>query len=191
MCVCVCVYMIRCIMNILKEPLLSLNIHIYFFFGQWKKGLNVLIIMLSMYFQTFFFVNYWLFLFDIFILCKIFNCLFPSFTCAVESWVEREASCKCWCLLTFFILNSKTTTWHVWRCITVYHVFPAWMKYCFQLCSDMKGNSLSLTSPAYFNPNFMDYDIVAVYRHFGGIISCQQVTLKCWKHDVITLMATI
>jgi len=65
------------------------------------------------------------------------------------------------------------------------------MKYCFQLCSDMKGNSVSVTSPAYFNPNFVSYDTVAVYRHFGGIFSCQQVTLKCWKpcttlHDVIT-----
>jgi len=70
------------------------------------------------------------------------------------------------------------------------------MKYCFQLRSDMKGNSVSLTSPAYFNPNFVGYDTVAVYRHFGGIFSCQQVTLKWWKpyttlHDVITLMATI
>ena len=36
-------------------------------------------------------------------------------------------------------------------------------KYCFQLCSDMKGNSVSLTSSAYFNPNFVSYDTVAVY----------------------------
>jgi len=35
---------------------------------------------------------------------------------------------------------------------------------------------MSLTFPAYFNPNFVGYDTVAVYKHFGGIFICQQVT---------------
>ena len=127
------------------------------------------------------FSSSWLFHFDIFILCKIFHCLFPSSTCAVESWVEREAF---WSVADFW--HSSFLIWkqyHVtcMKVYTVYQVFPAWMKYCFQLCSDMKRNSVSLTSPAYFNPNFVGYDTVAVYRHFVGIFSCQQVTLKCWK----------
>lgn len=138
-------------------------------------------------FSKFFFKLCCFFHFDIFILCKMFHCLFPSSTCAVESWVEIEASCKCWWFLTFFILNLKMIMRHVWRCVIVYYVFPAWMEYCFQLCSDMKENSMSLTSPAYFNLNFVGYDTVADYRHFGWIC-CLHLQLSAGNSEMLETM---